>query len=208
MIQRLHLPHYLKILTLILLLSPNVMAYTLVFIGDSLTEGYSLAKSSAYPALIETKLKQYNPQSKVINAGISGSTSQSAVSQVKWYVKSNPNLIVIALGANDGLRGQSEKQLRENLTAAVTLAQSKNVKVLLAGMQLPSNYGATYRENFKKVYTEISQHLKIPLIPFLLEGVAMNPKLNLPDKIHPNEAGHKVMAATVWPYIQKELGIK
>jgi acyl-CoA thioesterase-1 len=189
------------------LLSQNLWAYKVVFIGDSLTEGYSLAKTSAYPYLIEQKLLAIAPNSKVINAGVSGATSQSAVSQVKWYVKTKPDLIVIALGANDGLRGLPIKQLKSNLSEAIKLAQKETIKVVIAGMKLPSNYGQKYRENFEKVYPELAQEFNLILIPFLLDKIALVPELNLSDRIHPNEKGHQIIAETVWPYVKKALEI-
>jgi len=190
-----------------LLFSQNVIAFKVVFIGDSLTEGYSLAKASAFPYLIEQKLLKVNPGSKVINAGISGATSQSAVAQMKWYLKSKPDVIMIALGANDGLRGLPIHQMRANLSSAIKLAQSQKIKVILAGMKLPSNYGQKYRKEFEGVFPSLANDFGIILIPFLLDKVALNPNLNLPDMIHPNEKGHKVMAETIWPYLSKALEI-
>jgi len=195
------------ILFVLLLFCYHTWAFTVVFIGDSLTEGYSLAKSSAYPALIEQKLLEINPKSKVINAGVSGATSQSAVSQMKWYIKLKPDLIMIALGANDGLRGLPVKQMKKNLSDAIKLAQQEKVKVALAGMKLPTNYGKRYRRDFERAYSDIAKEFNLIYIPFLLEGVAMVPNLNLDDKIHPNEKGHQIIAETVWPYIKKGLGL-
>lgn len=178
---------------------------TLIFIGDSLTEGYSLEKSKAFPSLIETNLKSKYPNIKVINAGVSGSTSQSAVAQMKWYLKLNPDLIVLALGANDGLRGLSTDQMQKNLSEAISLATKNNTPIILAGMKMPPNYGLEYSKKFEQVFFNLSQLHKVELIPFLLEGVAAKPDLNLPDKIHPNEKGHKIMAQTVSPFIIKQL---
>lgn len=174
---------------------------TFVIIGDSLTEGYGIAKESAFPHLLENLISNY----KIINAGISGSTSASAMSRVKWTLKSKPDAILIALGGNDGLRGLSIKELSKNLTGAIKEIKKTQTKVMLAGIQAPPNYGAQYTKDFKNIFSQIAKEQKIPLYPFLLEGVAGNPRLNLPDGIHPNEEGHKVIAEKILPFIKKEL---
>lgn len=174
---------------------------TLVVIGDSLTEGYGLSKDSAFPKLLENSLKDW----KVVNAGISGSTSASALSRVKWTLKSKPKVILIALGANDGLRGLSVKELKKNLAAAIDEIKKTNTKVLLAGMQAPPNYGKKYTQDFSAVYPSLSKEKNVPLYPFLLDGVAGNAKLNLTDGIHPNEEGHKIILEKILPFIKKEL---
>lgn len=176
-----------------------------VMLGDSLTEGYGIASEKSFPALLEKKLKVKHPQIKVINAGISGSTSASAKSRLEWQLKSQPQLIVLSLGANDGLRGLSTTNLSNNLAAAIELAKKENVKIILTGMQMPTNYGKDYQENFAAVFGNLAKKYKIPLMPFLLDGVATLKEFNQADGIHPNEKGHEIIANKLLPYIEKEL---
>lgn len=171
---------------------------TIVFLGDSLTEGYGLAKTEAFPFLFEQALKAkgYN-DIKVVNGGISGSTSASAVSRLKWYLRIKPTILVLALGANDGLRGLDPKAMKKNLATTIQLALDRNIRVVLAGMKIPRNYGSQYTQEFEEVYPELAKDFKIPLIPFLLDGVAAKPEMNLPDGIHPNQQGHQIIAKLV-----------
>ena len=171
---------------------------TIVFLGDSLTEGYGLAKTEAFPYLFEQALKAkgYN-DIQVINAGISGSTSASAVSRLKWYLRIKPDILVLALGANDGLRGLRPEAMKENLATTIQMALDQNVRVVLAGMKIPRNYGSEYTQEFEAVYPELAEQFNIPFIPFLLDGVAAKPEMNLPDGIHPNQQGHQVIAKLV-----------
>ncbi len=172
---------------------------TIVFLGDSLTEGYGLDKSEAFPSLFEKKLKATGYKDiQVINAGISGSTSASAVSRLKWYLRAKPTILVLALGANDGLRGLDPKAMKKNLAMAIQLALDRKVKIVLAGMKIPPNYGLKYTKEFENAYPELSKKYNIPLIPFLLDGVAAKPDLNLPDGIHPNRKGHEIIAQLVF----------
>ncbi|MGE3684477.1 MAG: arylesterase [Bdellovibrionales bacterium] len=177
----------------------------LVIVGDSLTEGYGVSRPAAYPALLEKKIKSAGKKWHVINSGVSGSTSASAVNRVKWHLKQKPDLLIIALGANDGLRAQDVKALEKNLTEAIQLAKSKDVPVILAGMKLPPNYGKDYSEKFAAVFPRVAQTQKVPLIPFLLEKVGGHTQLNLSDGIHPNEEGHKIIADTVFKAIKDRL---
>jgi acyl-CoA thioesterase I len=170
----------------------------ILFLGDSLTAGYGIEKPQAFPTLIDEKLKREGYHNiKVINGGISGSTSASATSRLKWYLKIKPDLMILALGANDGLRGLSVDQLKNNLTACIQLAKGNNIKVVLAGMMMPPNYGEEYTKSFFEVYGKVAEAQNVQLIPFLLKDVAGIPSLNIPDGIHPNEAGHKIVAQTI-----------
>ncbi|MGE4133850.1 MAG: arylesterase [Bdellovibrionales bacterium] len=179
---------------------PKAEIKTIVIVGDSLTEGYGVSKENAYPALLEKKIAERGY--KVVNAGISGSTSASAPARVKWQLKSKPEILVLALGANDGLRGLSVENMQKNLRAAVNLALDAKVKVVLVGMRMPPNYGKEYSEKFRKAFDRLSKELRVTYIPFLLKDVGGNPKLNLTDGIHPNEAGHKILAETVFQGIR------
>lgn len=181
---------------------PAAAGPRIVFIGDSLTEGYEVAPEAAFPALVGARLaaRGWN-EVEVMNAGISGSTSASAVSRLRWQLRAKPDVMVLALGANDGLRGIDPSATKKNLGEAIELAQREGVVVLLAGMKMPPNYGREHAEAFEAVFRELAREKKVAWIPFLLEGVAARPELNLPDGIHPNEDGYAVVADTVIAYL-------
>lgn len=174
----------------------------LIVIGDSLTEGYGVSKESAFPALLEKKLQKENFNWVVINSGVSGSTTASAPSRIKWALKSKPDLILLCLGGNDGLRGLKVSDSNKNLAQAIEAAQKENIKIILAGLYIPPNYGKDYSKEFRLMYEELAKKYKLTLIPFLLEGVGGNPKFNLADGIHPNEAGHHKVSETVYQQIK------
>lgn len=182
---------------LVVLTSLSSMAKTVVVLGDSLTEGYQLSRQEAFPALMEASLKGKYPDIKIINGGFSGATSASGPSRLNWYLKSRPDILVLALGANDGLRGLSVKETEKNLTTVIEKSMSSGVRVVLLGMKMPVNYGSPYREDFEKIFSNLAKKFKLPFLPFLLEGVGGVAKLNLPDGIHPNPEGHKMMAKNV-----------
>ncbi len=169
-----------------------------VCLGDSLTEGYGLAPEQAYPHLLEQKLRAEGRSVRVVNAGISGSTSASAVARLRWQLKSEPEVVVIALGGNDGLRGVDVEATEANLSEAIALAKSRGVRVLLGGMKIPPNYGSDYTTAFEAVFPALAEKHDVALIPFLLEGVAADPELNLPDGIHPNARGAAIVSQTVF----------
>jgi acyl-CoA thioesterase I len=177
----------------------------LVVLGDSLTEGYGVSRNSAFPALLEKKISASGKQWIVVNAGISGATTASGPSRMRWQLKSKPKLVILALGANDGLRGLDLASTEKNLSETISIAQNANVEVILAGMMLPPNYGAKYTKDFQSIYQRLAKQFKIQKIPFLLDGVAGNPKLNLTDGIHPNEKGHEIIAGHVFTAIQDKL---
>ncbi len=171
-----------------------------VFIGDSLTAGYGVQKEEAFPAVVERKLRQSGHNVTVTNAGISGSVSAEADRRIKWFLrdpKSKPDIIVLELGGNDGLKGTPVAVIKSNLAKAIDLAQNNQVKVVLAGIKIFSNYGASYTRDFENVFTELAREKKVPLVPFVLEGVALDPNLNLPDGKHPNAKGHERVADVV-----------
>jgi acyl-CoA thioesterase I len=170
----------------------------IVCLGDSLTEGYGLAPERAYPTLVERMLRERGYTARVVNAGISGSTSASAVSRLRWQLRSRPEIVVIALGGNDGLRGVDVEATRANLSAAIELAQQSGARVLLAGMKMPPNYGREYTTAFEAIFPALAKQHGVALLPFLLEGVAADPALNLPDGIHPNEHGTQIVARNVF----------
>ena len=170
----------------------------IVCLGDSLTEGYQVDPERAYPAVVQTRLQERGwPEIEVVNAGISGSTSASAVARLRWQLRRKPDVLILALGANDGLRGVAPQTTKINLSAAIDLAQSEDITVLLAGMMLPPNYGTDHTEAFERVFRELATEKRVALIPFLLADVAADPDLNQPDGIHPTAAGYSIVADTV-----------
>lgn len=186
--------------------SPLVEKHSVLFLGDSLTEGLNLKPSESYPALVEADLKQ-KPKFKnieIINGGISGSTSASGPARLKWFLKrkDKPDFLVLALGANDGLRGLDTVGMKKNLSATIKLASENHMKILLVGMKIPPNYGKDYSLRFEKVFAELASENHLPLIPFLLDGVAADRSLNQADGIHPTAAGYKLVAATVLKYLE------
>jgi len=175
---------------------------TVLCLGDSLTEGYGLEADQAYPAVLEQRLHAEGySRVRVINAGISGSTSASAVRRLEWQLRANPDVLILELGANDGLRGVPVDETRKNLAAAIALAQEKGTQVLLAGMQMPPNYGPEYTREFARVFAELGEEPGVTLIPFFLEGVAGVPRLNLPDGIHPNAEGYRIVVDKLLPHL-------
>ena len=169
-----------------------------VCLGDSLTEGYGLAPEQSYPSLVERMLRERGQAVRVVNAGVSGSTSASAASRLRWQLRSQPDVVVIALGANDGLRGVDVAATESNLSAAIDLAKQSGARVLLAGMKMPPNYGPDYTAAFEAIFPALAKQYRVALLPFLLEGVAANPDLNLPDGIHPNARGTEIVARNVF----------
>lgn len=178
-------------------------------LGDSLTSGLGVLPEQAWPALVQGMAEQkaggQGFEVLIINGGISGSTTASASSRIKWYLKSPPQIMVLALGANDGLRGLSPALTRRHLDAAIRMAGEAGIRVILAGMEVPPNMGPEYTAEFRRIFPDLSAAHNIPLIPFLLEGVAGHPELNQADGIHPNARGHELIAETVFPYIMEAL---
>ncbi len=178
----------------------------MVCLGDSLTEGYGLAPEQAWPSLVEGMLRDRGQPVRMVNAGISGSTSASAVSRLRWQLRSKPEIVVIELGANDGLRGVEVAATRANMAAAIELAKQSGARVLLAGMKLPPNYGSEYTAAFEAMFPALAAKYDVALLPFLLEGVAANPDLNQPDGIHPNARGSEIVARNVLGALLPMLG--
>ncbi len=185
-------------LALFFFLNP-AFSKTIVFVGDSLTEGYGVAKESAYPNLLPALFKERMEKEVVIvNGSVSGSTTASASSRFRWFLRSKPDILVLALGANDGLRGLSLPESQKNLEDVILLAKAEKMKIVLAGMLMPPNYGDDYRKQFETLFKDLVKKHELIFIPFLLEGVAGVKELNQADGIHPNEKGHKIMAETVY----------
>lgn len=174
----------------------------ILFIGDSLTEGFGIDKDKAYPKLIQEILKSnHQKEVDILNAGVSGSTTASAVSRLRWFIKKNPDLVVLALGANDGLRGINPKETYKNLKEALNFIKNKKKKVLFCGVRVPPNYGKDFEKAFLKTFTILASEFQVPFFPHILKDVAGEGKLNQEDGIHPNEKGHEVMAKNLVPKI-------
>jgi acyl-CoA thioesterase-1 len=178
----------------------------IVALGDSLTAGFGVSEEEAWPALVEKRLREDGRRYKVVNAGVNGETSSGARSRVPWILKLDPDIVILETGANDGLRGLPVDLLRDNLEAIMRAFRDAGVVVVLAGMQMVTNLGAEYTEEFASAYRETAEKHGVPLIPFLLEGVGGNPDLNQADGIHPTAEGHRIMAATVYPHIVEAIG--
>lgn len=178
----------------------------ILVLGDSLAEGLGVERSFSFPLVLQ-KILEENGKSgvEVIASGVSGATSASGPSRLKWFLKSPPKILILELGANDLLRGISPKETKKNLIKTIQMAKEKNIKVLLAGMKVPPNYGRVYVKDFEKIFSDIAKEEKIALIPFLLEGVGGIASLNQSDGIHPNEKGHMMMAKTVYKYLEPML---
>ena len=173
----------------------------IVALGDSLTAGWGLAADEAFPARLETRLRREGYTYRVVNAGVSGDTTAGGLRRVDWVLRARPEIVIVALGANDGLRAQSPQAMRANLEAIIARLQQADARILLAGMRLPPNYGAEYTTQFEAVFPAVARSAKVALMPFLLDGVAADPRLNQPDGIHPTAAGHQVIADRLWPYL-------
>jgi acyl-CoA thioesterase-1 len=180
---------------------------TILFFGNSLTAGYGIDPEESFAGRIQTRLDSLKKDFHVINGGLSGETTAGGLSRLDWFLEEEPYLFVLELGGNDGLRGIALSETKKNLLGIIDKVQTKypNAKIILAGMQIPPNMGKKYTDEFKAIYPAVAKEKNIELIPFLLEGVAGNPDLNLPDGIHPTPEGHRIVMETLWPYISKAL---
>jgi len=181
-------------------LGAETPAKTVVFLGDSLTAGLGVQPSEAFPALIAEKIRAAGLPFEVQNAGLSGDTSAGGLRRIDWLLQRPIDILVIELGANDGLRGLELKSMKANLQAIIDKTKAKNpqVKIVLAGMQVPPNLGPEYANGFQRVFAELARENNATLIPFLLEGVGGHRELNQQDLIHPSPAGHRIIADLVW----------
>jgi acyl-CoA thioesterase-1 len=179
----------------------------ILFFGNSLTAGYGVDPSEAFPALIQNKIDSLKLNYKVINAGVSGETSSGGNSRVNWILRQPVDVFVLELGGNDGLRGIPLTETRKNLQAIIDKVKAKypEAKLVLAGMLIPPNMGQQYATEFKNLYPDLAAKNKIALIPFLLQGVGGDAKLNQQDGIHPTAEGHKIVAENVWNVLKDDL---
>jgi acyl-CoA thioesterase-1 len=181
---------------------PSSTGPRIVFLGDSLTAGYGLAKEASVPALIQARLQEAGYPHEVVNAGVSGDTSAGGLSRLDWSLAGDVQVLVIELGGNDGLRGLPVAGLKQNLNEIITRARARGISVVLTGMEAPPNFGPAYTSEFREVYRELAREHDVTFVPFYLEGVAGIPGLNLPDGIHPNEEGSRIVEKTVWSALE------
>jgi acyl-CoA thioesterase-1 len=182
----------------------NTAQKTILFFGNSLTAGYGIEQEDSFAGLTQARLDSLQIAYRVINGGLSGETTAGGLSRLDWFLEDEPTIFVLELGGNDGLRGILPGESKKNLMAIIEKVKAKypETKIILAGMQIPPNMGQEYTDEFKKIYPQIATEKNVTLIPFLLEGVAGNPDLNLPDGIHPTESGHKIVFETIWIYLK------
>ena len=179
----------------------------ILFFGNSLTAGYGIEQDLAFPGLIQHRLDSLGKDYKVINGGLSGETTAGGVSRLDWFLEDKPDIFVLELGGNDGLRGIELSETKKNLGIIIDKVQEKypDTKIILAGMQIPPNMGPEYSKRFAEIYPEVAHEQNVSLIPFLLQDVGGIKELNLPDGIHPTEEGHKIVLETVWEYLKEEV---
>ncbi|MEE8584267.1 MAG: arylesterase [Acidobacteriota bacterium] len=182
-------------------------AKLILFLGDSLTAGYGIDPAQAFPALIQQKIDRKGWPFEVLNAGLSGETSAGGLRRISWMLQRNPGVLVLELGANDGLRGFPLELTKRNLQGIISRARGRlpDLPIVLAGMMVPPNLGPEYTQRFQALYKELALDNGLSLIPFLLEGVAGQPELNLADGIHPTPQGHQIIAETVWKTLEPVL---
>jgi acyl-CoA thioesterase-1 len=177
----------------------------LIVLGDSLAAGYGLSEEEAFPALVAAELERRGRPVRLVNAGVSGDTTAGGLARLDWLLRQRPDVLLVELGGNDGLRGLPLAASEENLRRIMAGAQNAGARVLLAGMRLPPNLGPDYVEGFEEIFPRLAEELDVELIPFLLEGVGGVRRLNLPDGIHPTPEGHRRIAALVTPYVERLL---
>jgi acyl-CoA thioesterase-1 len=174
----------------------------IVFLGDSLTAGLGLPAEQSVPSLIQERLEEEDYEYEVVNAGVSGDTSAGGLSRLDWSLEGDVKVLVIELGANDGLRGLPPQAMKQNISEIITRAKRRGITVLLTGMEAPPNYGAAYTSEFRQVFRDLAVEHGVAFIPFFLEGVAGLPHLNLNDGIHPNSEGARIIERAIWTQLE------
>ena len=193
----------LLFLCVILLSMNSVSASTLLVMGDSLSAAYNLRQEVGWVSLLENQLSQSNPEIKIVNASVSGETTQGGLSRFSLLLQQyKPRWIILELGANDALRGYPLAQTSKNIEKMIEEAQRSNTKVLLIGNQIPQNYGKRYTKMFFTLYEKIAKKYKVAYLPFMLEGIALNKSLMLEDGLHPNKDGQPFVLQNILPYLQ------
>jgi acyl-CoA thioesterase-1 len=185
--------------------SASDSAPVIVALGDSLTAGYGLAEEESYPSLLQAHLRQAGYPHRVVNAGVSGDTSAGGLARLDWVLRQPVQVLIVCLGANDGLRGLEPAAMRDNLEAIIVKGSQAGATVILAGIHLPTNYGPAYTRRFDAVFPALARKYQLVFLPFLLEGVAAKPALNQADGIHPTAKGTRIVAANVWKVLKPVL---
>jgi acyl-CoA thioesterase-1 len=180
----------------------STAAPRIVFLGDSLTAGYGLSKEESVPSLIQQRLRDAGYPHEVVNAGVSGDTSAGGLSRLEWSLAGDVRILVIELGANDGLRGLPVAGLKQNLREIITRARARGITVVLTGMEAPPNFGAAYTSEFRAVYRQLAREHDVTFVPFYLEGVAGIDRLNIADGIHPNAEGSRIIEKAIWSVLE------
>jgi acyl-CoA thioesterase-1 len=207
--------HYCKVRLFILFLFAGIVLNSsalageskpvILAFGDSLTAGFGLPEEESYPSRLQEILELKGFPYKVVNAGVTGDTTAGGVRRINWLMQHRPKIVILALGANDGLRGLPLDEMEANLEKIIQLCLEKNAKVLLAGMKVLPNYGEEYQKGFADVFSRLKEKHQLVFLPFLLEGVAGVRKYTRPDGIHPQADGYKLVAKLVWQYLQPML---
>ena len=174
----------------------------IVFLGDSLTAGFGLDADASVPSLVQKRLRERGYDYTVVNAGVSGDTSAGGLNRLDWSLEGDVEILVIELGANDGLRGLPVANLKRNLAQIITTARARRIRVVLTGMEAPPNFGAAYTSEFRDVYRQLAREHDVTFVPFYLDGVAGIPDLNLGDGLHPNTEGSRVIERTIWAALE------
>jgi acyl-CoA thioesterase-1 len=180
---------------------------TVVVLGDSIAAGSGVDPAESFPGVLQQRIQEKQLPWEIVNAGVSGDTTAGGLRRMPWLLKRRMDVLVIELGGNDGLRGLAPEETRANLEKIINLAREKypDVRIILAGMQMPSNMGVDYTKKFSALFAEVAKEKKTELIPFVLEGVGGKAELNQPDRIHPNPEGHKIVAQNVWAVLEPVL---
>ncbi|MDC0074959.1 arylesterase [Alphaproteobacteria bacterium] len=177
----------------------------IIVLGDSLVSGFGVDRKNSFPRQLEFTLSELSKNIKVINAGVSGDTTTGGLSRIEWVLEEKVDIVIIVLGSNDMLRGIPPEIVRNNLNSIINILKNKNIKILLCGMKASKNLGKNYTTLFDKLYLDLAEKHNIDLYPFFLEQVALNPKYNQDDLMHPNEEGVKIIVKKILPYVLKLL---
>ena len=204
---KLFMHRFLAAVLLLSILPAAAHAQTLLVLGDSLSAAYNMDVRAGWVALLQERLDRQRLPYQVVNASISGDTTAGGLARLpKLLAEHEPDVVIVALGGNDGLRALPPEQTKQNLISIVQQAQAANAKALLLGVQLPPNYGTGYNKRFRRIYREAAAMQKVPLVPLVLEGVDTNPALMQSDGIHPNADAQPRVLANVWPQLRALLG--
>ncbi|MGB5230071.1 MAG: arylesterase [Desulfoprunum sp.] len=186
---------------------PDKSSLTIVAVGDSLTAGYGIEEGEAYPALVEKALRAEGMKVQVVNAGVSGETSSGTLARLDWVLTLDPDIVILETGANDGLRGLDTTMVRDNLEQIIDLLQQRDIVVILAGMKMVWNLGPAYTGEFNRIFPDLAAKKGLIFMPFFLQGVATDPALNRDDGIHPNPAGHRIIADNILPFVREAITV-